>query len=91
MTQLLDYRLSQLFYDLHVDPELAARYRADREPVLAAYDLADGVKEALRRDGVAALAAHTNGFLLRYYFIAAGVSEAEFLAGLQRIGKPSHG
>ena len=91
MTPLIHYRLSKLFYTLHVDQQLAARYRKDRESVLAEFDLADDLKDALRRDDIAALAPHTNGFLLRYYFIAAGVPESEFLAGLQRIEIPGHG
>ena len=90
-TQLLHYSLSRLFYDLHVSKDLSARYRADPEPILAAYDLADDLKDALRRHDVAALAPHTNGFLLRYYFIAAGVSEPEFLAGLHKIEASARG
>lgn len=91
MTRLLDYPLCRLMYELYGDRALAARYRADRECVLATYDLSEPLKEALRSDDVAALAPHTNGFLLRYYFIAAGLPEQEFLAGLQRIGHPDHG
>ena len=90
-TELLDYPLCQLMYDLHGDRALSARYRADRERVLATYDVSEALKDALRRDDVAALAPHTNGFLLRYYFIAAGVLEPEFLDGLQRIGQPANG
>ena len=91
MTRLLDYPLCRLMYDLHGDRARSARYRADRESVLATYDVSEPLKDALRRDDVAALAPHTNGFLLRYYFIAAGVPEPEFVAGLQRIGHPDHG
>lgn len=91
MTPKLDYPLCRLFFDLHGDRALSARYRADRESVLAGYDLSERLKQALRRDDVAALAPHTNGFLLRYYFIAAGVPEPQFLAGLRRIAEPAHG
>ena len=85
ITQLLHYPLSRLFYDLHTDKDLSARYRADPEPILAAYDLTDDLKDALRLHDVAALVPHTNGFLLRYYFIGAGVSEPDFLVGLHKI------
>jgi len=91
MTQLLDYPLCRLMYDLHGDRALSARYRAHRESVLAAYDISETLMDALRRDDVAALAPHTNGFLLRYYFIAAGVPEPEFLASLQQMGQPANG
>jgi hypothetical protein len=91
MTQLLDYPLCRLMYELHGDRALSARYRADRESVLAGTDISEQLKDALRCDDVAALAPHTNGFLLRYYFTAAGVPEPAFLAGLQKIGEPANG
>lgn len=91
MTRLLDYPLCRLFYDLHSDRALSARYRADRAEVLAGYALSEPVKQALLQDDVAALAPLTNGFLLRYYFIAAGVPEPQFLAGLKQIGEADRG
>lgn len=80
---MLDYRLSRMFYDLHTDRELADAFRADREAVIARYDLAGPVVAAVLRDDVAFLARRTNGFLLRYYFLVAGMSEQDFIAGLQ--------
>ena len=88
---MLDYPLCRLFYDLHRNGELSARYRADRLAVIAVYGLSEAIKVALLADDVAALAPHTNGFLLRYYFIAAGVPEPVFLEGLRRIGERAHG
>ena len=82
MTQLLDYSLNRLFYDLHTIPALADEYRRDRAPVIARYPLAPAVIAALKRDDVAALAPLANGFLMRYYFLAAGMSEQAFLAQL---------
>ena len=80
---MLDYRLSRMFFDLHTDHALAERYRADRAAVIAQYALAAPVTDALLRDDVGFLARRTNGFLLRYYFIVAGMSEADFIAGLR--------
>ena len=79
MTQLLDYALNKLFYDLHTTPPLAEEYRRDRPAVIARYPLAPAVAAGLRQDDVAALAPLTNGFLMRYYFIAAGLPERAFL------------
>ena len=80
---MLDYRLSRLFYDLHRNRALAGEYRQDRDAVIARYEIAEPVAAALRRDDVAFLARRTNPFLLRYYFFVAGMSEADFIGGLQ--------
>ncbi|MDB5583088.1 MAG: protocatechuate 4,5-dioxygenase subunit alpha [Bradyrhizobium sp.] len=83
MSQALDYTLSRLFYDLHTDQALAAEYRADRGGVLSRYRLSQPVVDALWRDDVASLARLTNGFLLRYYFLVAGMTEHDFVAALR--------
>ena len=83
MSQTLDYALSRLFYDLHTDQALAVQYRADRGSVLSLYRLSQPILEALWRDDVASLARLTNGFLLRYYFLVAGMSEHDFVAALR--------
>ena len=82
MTHLLDYWLNKLFYDLHTTPALAAEYRNDRAAVIARYPIAPALATALEQDDVAALAPFTNGFLMRYYFLAAGLPEQAFLAQL---------
>ena len=89
MKRNLDYWLCKLFYDLQNVPGLGARYRANRDDVLAAYPLTDDVLAALRRDDVAFLAPRTNGFLLRYYFFIAGMPERTFLDHLQAMRKPA--
>jgi hypothetical protein len=88
---MLDYRLSKMCYDLHTDRALADEYRAERLAVIARYQLADEVAQALCNDDVAFLARRTNGFLLRYYFLVVGMSEANFIAGLQANREPVHG
>lgn len=86
---MLDYRLSRMFYDLHTDRALAAEYRADREPIMARYGISGTVADAVRADDVAFLGQRTNGFLLRYYFLVAGLSEHDFMTGLKK--EPAHG
>ena len=90
---MLDYWLNKLFYDLHCDRALAAAYRADREAVLARYPLKKAVLAAVRDDDVAAIGRLTNPFLMRYYFIARGMPERDFLDRLQaqRQGETTHG
>ena len=73
-----DYWLSKLFFDLQ-NPALAAEYRADREKVLARYPLKPEVRAAVERDDVAYAARITNPYLLRFYFLVAGMPEDEFL------------
>jgi Aromatic-ring-opening dioxygenase LigAB, LigA subunit len=73
-----DYWLSKLFFDLQT-PSAAAEYRADREQVLARYPLKPEVRAALAADDVAALAPLVNAYLLRFYFLVAGMPEEEFV------------
>jgi hypothetical protein len=79
-----DYWLSKLCFDLQ-DPALAASYRADRASVLERYPLEADVCSALLADDVARLAGRVNAYLLRFYFGAAGMSDAEFVRRLQAI------
>jgi hypothetical protein len=85
-----DYRLSKLFYDLQ-QHERAAAYRADRAGFLATYPLDDATRTALLTDDVAALAPHVNAYLLRYYFTASGMSDAEFLARIRACAPAADG
>ena len=77
-----DYWLSKLCFDLQ-DPARVAEYRRDREAVLARYPLKPEVRAAVLADDVVALARRTNPYLLRYYFAAAGMPDAEFIARLR--------
>ena len=82
---MTDYWLSKLCYDLQ-EPVLAATYRADRASVLDRYPLAPDVRAALLADDVPRLSGHVNAYLLRFYFAAAGMGDAEFVRRLQAIG-----
>ncbi len=85
-----DYWLSKLFFDLQ-DPAAAAAYRADRATVLARYPLKPELLAAIAADDVAALAPWVNAYLLRFYFLVAGMPEAEFLRRIRASGKAAHG
>jgi hypothetical protein len=73
-----DYWLSKLFFDLQT-PAAAAEYRANRDAVLARYPLKPELRAAIAADDVATLAPLVNAYLLRFYFLVAGMPEAEFL------------
>ena len=91
-----DYWLSKLFFDLQSSPELGNEYRANRKKILDRYSLRPEVRTAVERDDVAFLASRVNPYLLRFYFVVAGMSEADFLkkvrsAGADAAARSSHG
>jgi hypothetical protein len=73
-----DYWLSKLFFDLQT-PALAQEFRADRAQVLGRYPLKPEVRAAVEADDVAALSRLVNPYLLRFYFLVAGMPEDDFL------------
>jgi hypothetical protein len=77
-----DYWLSKMFFDLQ-QPALAAEFKADRESVFKKYPLDERVKKALLEDDAPFLAERTNAYLLRYYFFATGMKDAEFIRKLR--------
>jgi hypothetical protein len=90
-----DYWLSKLFFDLQ-DPPVAEAYRADRAQLLARYPLKPEVRAAVERDDVAYLAQLVNPYLLRFYFLMAGMPEDDFLRRIRDSGaadarKAGHG
>jgi hypothetical protein len=91
-----DYWLSKLFFDLQSSPPLGEQYRANRKKILDTYPLKPEVRAAVERDDVAFLAPRVNPYLLRFYFVVAGMPEAEFLrkvrsAGAAAAARSSHG
>lgn len=91
-----DYWLSKLFFDLQSSPPLGQEYRANRKGILDRYPLKPEVREAIERDDVVFLASRVNPYLLRFYFVVAGMSETEFLkkvrnAGAESAARSSHG
>src|SRR5215472_18839345 len=89
MRGMRDYWLSKLCFDLQ-DPARVAEYRRDRDAVLSRYPLKPEVRAAVLADDVGALARLTNPYLLRYYFAAAGMPDADFIARL-RASAPADG
>jgi len=77
-----DYWLSKLFFDLQ-SPALAAEFKASRDSVLARYSLSPEVRDAIGENNVPFLAQRTNAYLLRYYFFATGMKDAEFIRRLR--------
>jgi hypothetical protein len=80
-----DYWLSKLFFDLQT-PTVAAEFRADRGAVLARYPLKPEVRAAVEADDVAALSRLVNPYLLRFYFLVAGMPEDVFLRRIRSTG-----
>ena len=80
-----DYWLSKLFFDLQT-PSAAAEYRANRAAVLARYPLKAELLAAIAGDDVATLAPWVNAYLLRFYFLVAGMPEDEFLRRIRASG-----
>ncbi len=91
-----DYWLSKLFFDLQSSAPLGAEYRANPKKILDRYPLKPDVRAAVERGDVASLAPLVNPYLLRFYFVVAGMPEAEFLtkvrtAGADAAARSSHG
>ena len=80
-----DYWLSKLFFDLQA-PAVAEQFRADRGAVLARYPLKAEVRAAVEADDVAALSRLVNPYLLRFYFLVAGMPEDDFLRRIRSTG-----
>jgi hypothetical protein len=79
-----DYWLNKLFFDLQ-QPELAARFKADREAVLKAYPMRADLRAAVLADDLKIISQHANAYLLRFYFAIRGVKDAEFIARLNAL------
>ena len=91
-----DYWLSKLFFDLQSSPPLGEEYRANRRKILDRYPLKPEVRSAVEQDDVVFLAPRVNPYLLRFYFVVAGMPEAEFLRKVKTVGadaaaRSSHG
>jgi len=91
-----DYWLSKLFFDLQSFAPLGKEYRGNPKKILDRYPLKPEVRTAVERGDVAFLAQRVNPYLLRYYFVVVGMSEAEFLrkvrtAGAAAAARSSHG
>lgn len=82
-----DYWLSKLFFDLQ-SPPLAEEYRTGRKQVLDRYPLKPEVRAAVESDDVAYLSTLVNPYLLRFYFLMAGMPEEDFLRRIRATAAP---
>ena len=71
-----------MFFDLQ-QPALATEFKANRDSVLERYSLSPEVRIAIGENNVPFLAERTNAYLLRYYFFATGMKDAEFIKKLR--------
>jgi gallate dioxygenase len=78
---MTDYWLSKLFFDIQ-SPDTLARWKADRDAVLAEYPLSAEMREAVLNDDLEAIAPYVNAYLLRFYFSISGMKDDEMLARL---------
>jgi hypothetical protein len=83
-----DYWLSKLFFDLQ-NPPLAEEYRSGRKKVLDRYPLKPKVRAAVESDDVAYLSTLVNPYLLRFYFLMAGMPEEDFLRRIRATAAPA--
>jgi hypothetical protein len=81
---MTDYWLNKLFFDLQ-QPDLAARFKADRDSVLAAYPMPSALRAAVVADDLDVLSRHANAYLLRFYFAIRGVKDADFISRLNAL------
>ena len=78
-----DYWLSKMFFDLQ-QPALAAEFKANRQAVFAQYPLDERGQEGhCSKTTLPSSPQRTNAYLLRYYFFATGMKDAEFIRRLR--------
>ncbi len=85
------YYLQKLLYQLNRDAALRRRFAADREAVLAAYELTADEQDAIRRRDIGLLyVLGVNGQLLMHYAAMCGLEWNAYLEAM-REGVRRHG
>lgn len=85
------YHLQKLMFDLNRDPQVQQRYRSDVDALLAAYELTDEERDALKNSDVGLIyVLGVNGQLLMHYAAFLGMPWAEYIAAM-REGVARHG
>ena len=85
------YYLQKLLYNLNRDPPLQARFKADRQGVLADYDLTDEERKALTEPDIGLLyVLGVNGQLLMHYAALVGQSWDQYIEAMRQ-GVKEHG
>jgi hypothetical protein len=78
------YGLHKLLWELRKHPELAERYRAEPDAVLAGYELADEERDALVRGDFKALYDRgVNPYLLYFFALQLGVDRTAYYASVR--------
>ncbi len=78
------YYLQKLLYELNRDPRTRARFEADREDVLADYDLTDEEREAVLKPDIGVLyILGVNGQILMHYAAQCGYAWNEYLDAMR--------
>jgi hypothetical protein len=85
------YYVQKLIYQLNRDPEVRRRFAADREALLAGYELTPEELEAIRRPDIGLLyVLGVNGQLLMHYAALCGFEWNAYLEAM-REGVRRHG
>jgi Aromatic-ring-opening dioxygenase LigAB, LigA subunit len=85
------YSVQKLLFHLNRDPRVRARFEADREALLADYDLDAEEAGAIRRPDIGLLyVLGVNGQLLMHYAALRGLDWAQYLEAM-RAGLREHG
>jgi hypothetical protein len=78
------YGLHKLLWELRKHPELAARYRAEPDTVMAGYELTDEERDALARHDFKALYDRgANPYLLYFFALQIGVDRGAYYANVR--------
>jgi hypothetical protein len=78
------YYVQKLLYQLNRDPELQARFLADKAPVLANYKLDDEEREAVTKPDIGLLyIMGVNGQILMHYAAMCGYAWPEYIQAMR--------
>ncbi|MCJ0765453.1 aromatic ring-opening dioxygenase subunit LigA [Variovorax terrae] len=78
------YGMQKFLFALNREPEVQRRYREDREPLLAGYDLDDEERAAIRDGDIGKLyVLGCNGQLLMHFAPLLGMPWAEYIAAMR--------
>jgi hypothetical protein len=79
------YYLQKLLYELNRDPRTRARFEADREGVLADYELTEEERAAILKPDIGLLyIVGVNGQILMHYATQCGYSWTEYLDAMRQ-------
>ena len=78
------YAMQKFLYDLNRDPQVQRRYREEKSPLLAAYDLNDEERAAIQDGDIGKLyVLGCNGQLLMHFAPLLGMPWADYLEAMR--------